>query len=514
MDMPAPEPEPTASPRGPKVGAWRLSRLHGEGTFGLVYLAFSEQGAHAGPVALKLAARPADKRFEREVELLSRIRHPSVPRLLDSGLWQSPVGETHPFVVMEWVEGEPLYAWSSRRNPTSRQVLALLAQAAEALQAIHEVSGVHRDVKGDNMLVRPSDGRLFLTDLGAGYFTGAARLTPAHVLPGTREYSSPALWQYLQRDRQDKTVALLARPEDDVFALGVTAYRLVTDSYPRFIDPEEKQGWSWMPGGSGAVPPRQLSPRVDAQLNALILRMLLPRSEERGEAGDLAEAMKRGVAHGGPSADEPLFEWETLRPSQWTQDEQVDAKDLGHRPRHRSREKVLTTMQAEATERERAERKGAEACASVDQSAQPVRPRRRSLWLLALLALGLWPGETGPLRTAAPRSIATHSLSEKKRDSVTLAERALSAPAVVDEPPDEQGISEELPEKPFSNQIKPDARGRCPKKNHIAINGGCWVKVDSDVEDCEANAFVYQGGCYLPARTSRKVPTSAPRSGD
>ena len=513
MNTPASEERPTALSLGPKVGAWRLSHLYGHGTFGFVYRAFAEDGAHVGPVALKLAVHPADARFEREVELLSRIRHPSVPRLLDSGLWQSPMGETHPFVVMEWVEGEPLYAWSSRRNPTSRQVLALLAQAAEALQAIHEVSGVHRDVKGDNMLVRPSDGRLFLTDLGAGYFTGAARLTPAHVLPGTPEYRSPALWQYLQRDRQDRTTPLLARPEDDVFAMGVTAYRLVTDSYPRFIDPEVKQGWSWMPGGSGAVPPRQLIPRVDAQLNALILRMLSPRSEERGEAGDLAEAMKRGVAHGGPSADEPLFEWETFRPSQWTRDEQSDAKDLGHRPRHRSREKVLTTMQAEATERERAERKGAEASAPVAQAAQLVRPRRRSLWLLALLALGLWPGETGPLRTAAPRSMATHGLSEKERDPSSLAERALNAPAVVDEPPDEQGISKDLPEQPFSNQIKPDARGRCPKKQHIAINGGCWLKLDSDSEDCEDNGFVYQGGCYLPARTSRKVPTSAPKSG-
>ena len=507
MDMPAPEPEPTASPRGPKVGAWRLSRLHGEGTFGLVYLAFSEQGAHAGPVALKLAARPADKRFEREVELLARIRHPSVPRLLDSGLWQSPVGETHPFVVMEWVEGEPLYAWSSRRNPTSRQVLALLAQAAEALQAIHEVSGVHRDVKGDNMLVRPSDGRLFLTDLGAGYFTGAARLTPAHVLPGTREYSSPALWQYLQRDRQDKIIPLLARPEDDVFALGVTAYRLVTDSYPRFIHPEVKQGWSWMPGGSGAVAPRQFSPRVDAQLNALILRMLLPRPEERGEAGDLAEAMKRGVAHGGPSADEPLFEWETLRPSQWTKDEQIDAKDLGHRPRHRSREKVLTTVQADAVERARAERKEAEARAPVVRPPEQVKSRRWLPWLAAVLAVGLWPGETGSPRTV-PQPTAVHSMSRKER--VSLGDAVQDSAAVAAKSPDRDAVAEEVPKEPFPWQLKPDSKGRCPR-SQVAINGGCWAKANFELEDCPGNGFVYQAGCYVPTRAKVKVPTSAPK---
>ena len=212
-----------ASPLGLKVGAWRVDGFRGQGTYGIVYRARPEGQVLAEPVALKLSIYPADARFEREVELLSRIRHPSVPRLLDSGVWQSSSGDTHPFVVMEWVEGVPLYAWVSRRNPSSRQVLALLSQGAGALQAIHEVSGVHRDVKGDNMLVRHSDGRLFLTDLGAGYFAGATRLTPPHVVPGTPEYRSPELWQCAQRVSPGATASPLARPADDVYALGVTA---------------------------------------------------------------------------------------------------------------------------------------------------------------------------------------------------------------------------------------------------------------------------------------------------
>jgi len=182
MVTPALELGSTVLPLELKVGAWRVQSLRGRGTYGIVYRAVSQE--HPGPVALKLSVYPADERFEREVELLSRIRHPSVPRLLDAGVWQSPLGGAHPFIVMEWVEGEPLYAWAARRNPSSRQVLALLAQAAGALQAIHEVNAVHRDVKGDNMLVRPSDGRLFLTDLGAGYFAEAARR--AHPRPRTR----------------------------------------------------------------------------------------------------------------------------------------------------------------------------------------------------------------------------------------------------------------------------------------------------------------------------------------
>ncbi len=117
-----------------------------------------------------------------------------------------------------------------------------------------------------------------------------------------------------------------------MFALGVTAYRLVTDTYPPLPLPDMKAGECWRPGGSGPPPPRQLNPRVDAQLNALIVRMLSLRPEERGTARELAEAMARGVEHAGPSADTLLFEWETSKPSQWTEEERAEAELPGPPP--------------------------------------------------------------------------------------------------------------------------------------------------------------------------------------
>ncbi|HEX8703066.1 MAG TPA: serine/threonine-protein kinase [Myxococcaceae bacterium] len=482
MDTPVQEAQPVVLPPGTKVGAWRVHGIRGGGTYGTVYRAVAEERTQTEPAALKLAVYPGDARFEREVELLSRIRHPSVPRLLDAGLWHSPRGVSHPFVVMEWVEGEPLYAWAARRNPSSRQVLRLLAQAAGALQATHEVSAVHRDVKGDNMLVRPSDGRLFLTDLGAGYFAGASRLTPLHVVPGTAEYRSPELWQYAQRVSPGATAAPLARPVDDVFALGVTAYRLVTDLYPPFPRYDTETGQCSFPGG-GIPPPRRLNPRIDAQLNALISRMLSPRPEERGSAGELAEAMERGVAHAGPSADAPLFEWETLRPWQWTEAERADAEHLGQRPRHRSRERALEAGQADAV-------------------PQQVKPRHWLPWLAAVLALGLWPAQTGTLRTGSHES-------EKGRDAVSLGEAALNASVEPASPSDSEGIRQEFPKQPFPDQVKPDARGRCPKRQ-LVINGGCWLKVEVEPDDCPAIGVMQQGECYVPVRTSVKVPAAAP----
>jgi len=489
---------PTTLPLGTKVGAWRVSGFRGRGTYGAVYSVVSQGRGPPVLAALKLAVYPGDPRFEREVELLSRIRHPSVPRLLDSGLWRHPLGRVYPFVVMEWVQGEPLYAWAARRNPSSRQVLALLAQAARALQATHEVSGLHRDVKGDNVLVRHEDDQLFLTDFGSGHFAGAARLTPLPMLPGTPAYRSPEMWQYIQRAGLDATSPLMSRPSDDVFALGVMAYRLVTDRYPPSTHPYEEESRCWQTGSGGPAPPRKLNPRVDAQLNALILRMLSLRPEERGTAGELAEAMERGVAHARPSADEPLFEWETLKPSQWTGEEQAEVKQLGHRPCRRDPERAQEAARSDAAARAQAQQRQARAHAGVPGKQR--EPRRWLTWLAAVLALGLWPEPTASVRNGNESTAAPVSLG----DSVPVSSDGPEKTSV------QEGIAQQLPKDPLPGQIKPDSSGRC-RKGLIAINGGCWAKVDAVPEDCTGNGYVYQGSCYVPFYGPKSEPTSAPQ---
>ena len=465
MKTPAREQEldPTALPTGTRIGAWRVERMIGRGTYGTVYRAVHAEKEHAGPVALKLAVHPKDARFEREVELLSRIRHPSVPRLLDSGLWRSPRGDTHPFVVMEWVEGIPLYEWAAWNNPSSRRVLALLAQAARALQATHEVRAVHRDVKGENILVRPSDGRLFLTDLGAGYFAGAPRLTPVKMVPGTPHYRSPGLWEYLQLAGSGATTALLARPSDDVFALGVTAYRLVTGTYPPFTHPAADHEQCWHPDGKGPPPPRQLNPRVDAQLNALILRMLSPRPEERGTALELAEAMERGVAYAPPSADTPLYPYRAYVPAMM-------------------------------------------------QQARKKKARKWLPWLVAAMALGLWPANTDSVRTVEQPTVVQSApgKSTRKEDSVSLGDTALDDAETTEKLSSEKPIAMEVPKDPLPGQLKPNSNGRCPHEQ-VPINRGCWAKVNVDVEHCHSNFFVHAGRCYAPVYERVRKPTSAPQ---
>ena len=499
MDTPALELDPTALPPGTQVGTWRVCELRGRGSYGTVYRAVSLVPGPSRTAALKLAIAPGDQRFEREAELLARVRYPGVPRLLDSGLWRSPQGDVHPFVAMEWVEGEPLYVWAARRNPSSRQMLALLAQAARALQATHEVSGLHRDVKGSNMLVRPEDERLFLTDFGAAYPAGAVRLTPWNVVPGTRDYRSGQLWEHLQHADRSTATAVLAQPCDDVFALGVTAYRLVTDSYPPWALPGAELGPGGHPAGKKVVEPRQLNPRVDAQLNALILRMLSVRPAERGTAGELAEAMERGVAHGGASAEEPLFEWETVPPTRWTEEEVAEAEYLGHRPRRRYRWFVQRVEKADAAARAQ---KGARGHGGARPQARRARSRRWLPWLAAAMALGLWPEDTG-VELAAPNE------ARRKEEAVSLGGSAMRPSEAVAKAPSEGAITREVPKEPLPGQRKPDAKGRCPG-TQVAINGSCWGKVDLAVEECLGSLVVYRDGCYAPAYEPGRKPTSAP----
>jgi hypothetical protein len=379
-------------PPGTQVGAWRVLGFRGRGIYGTVYAAQRTDREQPGLAALKLAIYPDDPRFEREAELLARIRHPSVPRLIDAGLWQAPSGRSHPF---------------------------------------------------------------------------------------------------------------------DVFALGVTAYRLVTDTYPPFTDPHTPEGQLWLPGGRGPTPPRQLNPRVDAQLNALILRMLSPRPGERGAGGELAEAMERGVAHAVPSADTPLFEWETQEPSEWTEEERAQARELGHRPRRRDRERVGESEQADASARVVLARRTAEAWTRAAAPAKQVKARTWLTWLAAAMALGLWPGKPGSLRSKAPLTAASGGSTEEG-DPVALGDRSTSSSEVPTKVPAENVVAQELPFQPLPGQLKPDSKGRCLKKQ-IAINGGCWRKVDLDPDECPGNGVMYQGGCYVPIFTSERQPASGPQ---
>lgn len=503
-------------PHGTRIGPWRLKGGRGIGAYGAVYRAERVGHEEAGDTALKMAIHPRDPRFKREAEMLRRTRHPNVPRLLDSGEWRHPNGFHHPFIVMERIDGEPLYAWAKRRNPDARQVLRLLAQAARALQATHEAGGVHRDVKGDNVLVRPVDEWLFLMDFGAGDYVGAERLTSDRLPPGTPPYRSPEAWAFSRSPWRKPHERYVAGPADDVFALGIMAYRLVTDEYPPFTDANSEEGQCWQPGGIGPRPPSEVNPRVGPELDAVIQRMLSLNPKKRGTAQALAEVMERSAAQSRPGTTEGLFEWETLQLSEWPRE--AAAERLRHRLRRRNREVVRVAVESDAAKRAETKRPQAEAPAKTATRTERKGLREQDLswlpWLAAvvLAALLLWQQQRELMRPKEESPVAQGAPAGEQRDGgVTyVGDTALSSAYSFVPPPMSKGVAVEVPPKPFPGQLRPDANGRCRSGQYV-INGGCWLKVDvGDLNNCKGNGFEYRGGCYAPIGTPMREPTSGP----
>jgi eukaryotic-like serine/threonine-protein kinase len=325
---------------GTKIGPWRVVAWRGQGTYGVVYLVVRDGHEEDGPYALKLALRPMDLRFEREAELLARIHHPNVPRFYGAGLWECEQGE-FPYVVMEWVEGVGLYEWSSQHNPTSRQVLELVAQVARALEATHKAGGMHRDVKGANVLVRLADGKPYLMDFGSGSVEGSPVLTREVLAPGTDAYRSPEAWAYQRFYCFHPKAHYGGFAKDDLFALGVMAYRLVTDEYPPSTHPAEEGSDVWL-DGVGPRAPRVLNPKVCVELDERIMRLLSIRPGKRFNcsAREAAEAFEKAARSAGPKADEPLFEWEMQPDDEGAAGKEGARRRGGHRPRHRKLEAV------------------------------------------------------------------------------------------------------------------------------------------------------------------------------
>lgn len=352
------EQNPASLKEGAKVGPWRVVSWKGQGAYGVVYRVVREGHKEEGPFALKLALRPRDARFVLEVELLTRLDHPNVPRFYDAGAWECAQG-LFPYVVMEWVEGAGLYEWAQQHNPTSRQALELLAQVASALVATHEAKAVHRDVKGDNVLVRRADGRPYLMDFGSGAVDGGPELTRDVLAPGTAAYRSPEAWAYERLLRFHPKAHYGGSIKDDLFALGVTAYRLVTDEYPPPTHPAEEGSEVWWMGRAPR-PPRALNPRVCVELDEIISRLLsvLPGKRFNCSSRETAEALERAARSAGPEADEPLFAWETRPAAEQGQ----GGPRPGPRPRYRDPKAVRRAQErvaAEHVELERREKGGA-----------------------------------------------------------------------------------------------------------------------------------------------------------
>jgi hypothetical protein len=405
---------------------------------------------------------------------------------------------------MQWVQGRQLYDWATQRNPTSRQVLRLLAQAARALAAVHAARGVHRDVKGANVRVRAGDGRVFLLDFGSGHYEGA---TAQPVPPGTPAYRSPQACRFAEQFRDEPSARYVATPADDIFALGVMAHRLVTDEYPPSAEPREDTAGVWREDGEGPRPPAALNVRVALPLNELILRMLSPKPEERGTSEQLADLLEEAAEEVGREADHPLFAWEALSPASWSPEDLAIAVGTQQRARRRDPQVVRLAEQRDAAEKAELERQEAEelarsrALTERDPARAPASPRWPRFLAAAVVVTVLVVGGNWWL-------MSRHSGKALKDGGTTaLGDEARIASMVAPRPAAHtKGIQLDMPTKPFKWQ----RRAPCTE-GEVAIRGGCWGKLESKPPNCEAFAYEWKGGCYTPVAAEPIPATSEPQ---
>jgi serine/threonine-protein kinase len=178
-------------------------------------------------VAVKVV-RPAlstdpgfDARFRAEARMMAALTHPNVVNVYDYGRSPLDTGGSVAFLVMAYVDGEPL---SRRITDAGRlsiaETMSIVAQAADALHAAHMHGIVHRDVKPANLLVQPN-GAVKLVDFGVARSPTVTQVTTANAILGTAMYMAP-----------EQASGRPVSPATDIYALGAVAYHCLAGHPP------------------------------------------------------------------------------------------------------------------------------------------------------------------------------------------------------------------------------------------------------------------------------------------
>ena len=216
-----------ASLVGERIGQYKLVKYIASGGMGRVYQAVSSDRPKDTKVAIKLIKRwmvtaKTRRHFRIEREALEKLDHPNIAKLLESGITHNG----HPFLVMEYVEGQPISRYCDTQKLSTHRRLRLFGDVCAAVQYAHQNLIVHRDLKPNNILVTP-DGVCKLLDFGIAKMldperTSAGRdqtVTAGRIM--TPQYASP-------EQIRGEPIATTS----DIYTLGVILYELLTGHSP------------------------------------------------------------------------------------------------------------------------------------------------------------------------------------------------------------------------------------------------------------------------------------------
>lgn len=232
----------------------------GRGGMGIVYKAQDTQANRI--VAIKvlppyLATEEQNRiRFFREAEMIARLHHPHIVRLLE-------VNQQENFLVMEYIPGGTLSVWKRREEATLNVLLSFLVQILDALHLVHQQGMIHRDLKPENILIVDKTTAK-LTDFGIAHICGAT-ITHTGTHLGTIPYMAP-----------EQIIGKRIDWRADIYAVGVILYELVSGELP-FTGSDT----SYHHVHSAPRPLRDLLSSVDSELEAITLRCLAKSPDDR-----------------------------------------------------------------------------------------------------------------------------------------------------------------------------------------------------------------------------------------
>jgi len=268
-------PRKDTSEIGKRIGAYVIIREIGQGGMGTVYLAARADGYFEKQVAIKLLKRGVAneevlRRFRSEREVLARLDHPNIARLIDAGTTDDGL----PYFVMEYIDGIPITRFVDENHETLADRLNLFLKISAAVEAAHRNSVIHRDLKSNNILVN-CEGEPKLLDFGIAKFVGK-NTNPLELTALGRERLTPVSASPEQAKGEPVTIS------SDIYGLGVILYEMLTGVRPhRFLTSDPSR--------------EDLVEVVCKQLPTLASLVVKNRERQRQLRGDLDAILVRAL---------------------------------------------------------------------------------------------------------------------------------------------------------------------------------------------------------------------------
>ncbi len=245
-----------------------LSGLLGGGGMGRVFLARDE--VLERDVALKVLREQYAEdeefvgRFEREAKAAASLNHPNIVQVYDRG----EAEEGSYYIAMEYIAGGTLKDRILKEGPMdAAEAVRLAMQVADALGVAHASGIVHRDVKPQNVLLT-ADGDAKVADFGIARAASEVSLSDSGLVLGTAKYMSP-----------EQAMGDPIGPESDLYSLGVVLYEMLTGEVP--FEADSAIGVAMKHVNEAPRPPREANPEVPEALDAVVMKLLQKKPEDR-----------------------------------------------------------------------------------------------------------------------------------------------------------------------------------------------------------------------------------------